>query len=52
MACGGQVPVVMVTASALKGDEAACREAGADAYLTKPLRVATLRAALASVLRG
>jgi PAS domain S-box-containing protein len=47
----GDVPVVMVTASALKGDEAACRAAGADAYLAKPLQVETLRVALASVLR-
>jgi two-component system cell cycle response regulator DivK len=35
---GGGTPVVAVTAYAMPGDEQRMREAGCDAYLTKPLR--------------
>jgi two-component system cell cycle response regulator DivK len=35
-----RIPVVAVTAYAMPGDEQRMREAGCDAYLTKPLRFA------------
>ncbi len=34
---GGRVPIVAVTANAMRGEELKCREAGMDSYLAKPL---------------
>ena len=46
------VPVIAVTASALKDEIARCREAGMDGYLTKPLEMSELQALLQRYLRG
>jgi len=44
---GGQhIPIAALTATALKGESERCRAAGMDLYLTKPLQLADLRAAL------
>ncbi|MEM1417348.1 MAG: ATP-binding protein [Myxococcota bacterium] len=40
------VPIVALTAHALREDEARCREAGMDDYLSKPVRLPALREAL------
>ena len=44
------IPVVAVTAFAMKGDEARVREAGCDGYITKPIAVKDFLAAVREYL--
>jgi PAS domain S-box-containing protein len=46
------LPIVALTANAMVGYDAVCREAGMDDYLTKPIREEELVAALARQLPG
>jgi PAS domain S-box-containing protein len=48
---GGRLPIIAVTAHAMKGDRQRCLEAGMDDYLAKPLKAQELFAALERVLR-
>jgi len=45
-----RVPIIGLTANALKGDREACLKAGMDEYIAKPMRGDELLAALAQVL--
>jgi two-component system cell cycle response regulator DivK len=45
------IPVVAVTAFAMKGDEGKVREAGCDGYITKPISVKDFLAAVREYLR-
>ena len=43
---GGHMPIVALTAHAMKGDRERCLAAGADEYVAKPIRLAELLAAI------
>jgi CheY-like chemotaxis protein len=49
---GGHVPIVAMTAHAMKGDRERCLAAGMDGYVAKPVRSGELFAVLEQVLAG
>ena len=49
---GVRLPIVALTANALKDEEQRCLEAGMDGYLSKPARLADLKSMLARWLPG
>jgi signal transduction histidine kinase/CheY-like chemotaxis protein/streptogramin lyase len=49
---GKRIPIVALTANAMKGDDTICLAAGMDEYLTKPLRSRDLHAMLERLFRS
>jgi PAS domain S-box-containing protein len=47
---GGHIPIVAMTAHALKGDQERCIAAGMDGYVSKPIRTSELFSAIESLL--
>jgi PAS domain S-box-containing protein len=48
---GPRLPIIALTANALREEELRCRQAGMDAYLSKPVRLEQLKAAIGAWLR-
>jgi signal transduction histidine kinase/CheY-like chemotaxis protein len=48
---GRHIPIIAMTAHAMKGDEKRCLDAGMDAYVTKPIKPAVLLAVLDATCR-
>ncbi len=50
--CGGHLPIIAMTAHAMKGDRERCIEAGMDAYVAKPVRAKDLFDAIDQLLQS
>jgi len=48
----GRLPIIALTARAMREDERACLDAGMDAYMAKPIHAPELLALVARVVKG
>ena len=49
---GGHIPIIAMTAHAMKGDEERCRQGGMDGYVAKPIQRSQLYAAIEAARAG
>jgi len=49
---GAHIPIIAMTANAMKGDDEECLRHGMDAYVSKPLNLAALVDAIEKLCRG
>jgi CheY-like chemotaxis protein len=48
--CGSHLPIIAMTANAMKGDKELCLQSGMDGYVSKPLSVNNLFAVIEALL--
>ena len=49
---GGHIPIVALTAHAMKGDQERCLQAGMDGYVSKPIHATQLLTAIESAVKS